>query len=143
MQPVNSTDQARHQQPSTTVSGATPEYLDPEIVCKGSAPVASEARVVEKPPSKVKRRTSSFTATDIGREKNRLAASKCRRKKKVEERQLEERRRMLQIQNTILQDSAEALRSEVLMLKHEILRHGSCNFPPINSYIAGAAARVG
>ena len=68
---------------------------------------------------------------------------KVEKKKKVEERQLEQRRRMLQVQNTILQDSAEALRSEVLMLKHEILRHGRCNFPPINSYIAGAAARVG
>lgn len=140
---AHSTDQARQQQPATTASGATPEYLDPEIVCEDSAPVASQPGGVEKPSSRRNRRTSSGMSTDIGREKNRLAASKCRKKKKVEERQLEERRRMLQVQNTILQDSADALRSEVLMLKHEILRHSSCNFPPINSYIAGAAARVG
>ncbi|KAK8055102.1 hypothetical protein PG993_000329 [Apiospora rasikravindrae] len=82
-------------------------------------------------------------STDLSREKNRIAASKCRRKKKDEERVLEDRRRMLQVQNTILVDSAMSLRAEVLQLKHEILRHGTCDFQPINSYIATAAARVG
>lgn len=50
---------------------------------------------------------------------------------------------MLQVQNAILVDSATSLRAEVLSLKHEILRHGTCDFQPINSYIATAAARVG
>ncbi|KAK7937549.1 uncharacterized protein PG986_014417 [Apiospora aurea] len=86
---------------------------------------------------------SSGGSTDISREKNRIAASKCRRKKKDKENVLGERRRILHIQNAILMESAVSLRAEALSLKHEILRHGTCNFQPINSYIATAAARVG
>ncbi|KAI0137093.1 hypothetical protein BJ170DRAFT_43695 [Xylariales sp. AK1849] len=84
----------------------------------------------------------SVVPSEIGREKNRIAASKCRRKKKNEEAQLEERRRALQVQNAILSDLATALRNEVLMLKNEILRHGTCDFPPIQSYIETAASRI-
>ena len=42
----------------------------------------------------------------------------------------------------LLVDSAAALRSEVLSLKHDILSHGACDFPPIQSYIASAASRI-
>ncbi|KAH8196429.1 hypothetical protein TruAng_009416 [Truncatella angustata] len=81
-------------------------------------------------------------STDLSREKNRIAASKCRRKKKVEEQQLEERRRMLQVQHAILQDSAAQLRNEVLHLKNEILKHGTCDYPPIQNYIKQAASQL-
>ncbi|KAK9421589.1 hypothetical protein SUNI508_05519 [Seiridium unicorne] len=98
--------------------------------------------------SKKKRRSTSdsnsiaFPSSDLSREKNRVAASKCRRKKKAEEQQLEERRRMLQVQNAILQDSAAQLRNEVLHLKNEILKHGTCDYPPIQSYIKTAASQI-
>ncbi|KAK6854813.1 hypothetical protein PG995_009158 [Apiospora arundinis] len=68
---------------------------------------------------------SSGCSTDTKREKNRIAASKCRRKQKEEERIIEERCRMLQVQNRLFMDSVASLRSEVLSLKHETLRHGS------------------
>ncbi|KAH6646761.1 hypothetical protein BKA67DRAFT_663154 [Truncatella angustata] len=83
---------------------------------------------------------STILSNDLNRERNRIAASKCRRKKKVEETQLEERWRILQVQNVILQDSASQLRNEVFSLKNEILKHGTCEFPPIQSYIKAAAA---
>ncbi|KAH8675547.1 hypothetical protein BX600DRAFT_534999 [Xylariales sp. PMI_506] len=86
--------------------------------------------------------TSSATSSDITREKNRIAASKCRRKKKQEEQVLEERRRILQVQNAILNDSTVALRNEILTLKNEILRHGTCDFPPIQAYIQTAASQI-
>ncbi|KAI1873144.1 uncharacterized protein JN550_003397 [Neoarthrinium moseri] len=85
---------------------------------------------------------STHASSSVSREKNRIAASKCRRKKKVEEHQLEERRRMLAVQNSILSDSAAALRMEVLQLKNEVLRHGTCDFPPIQKYIETSAARL-
>ncbi|KAK8088391.1 hypothetical protein PG997_003352 [Apiospora hydei] len=106
-------------------------------------PSAAAAAAAKKPRRDRARSGSSGGSTDLSREKNRIAASKCRRKKKDEERILEDRRRMLQVQNAILVDSATSLRAEVLQLKHEILRHGTCDFQPINSYIATAAARVG
>lgn len=81
-------------------------------------------------------------SNETSKEKNRIAASKCRKKKKVEETQLEERRRSLQTENTMLQESAAALRNEVLFLKNEVLRHGTCDFAPIQNYIVSAAAQL-
>jgi hypothetical protein len=49
---------------------------------------------------------------------------------------------MLQVQNAILQDSAAQLRNEVLHLKNEVLRHGTCDYPPIQTYIKAAAAQL-
>ncbi|KAK8020081.1 hypothetical protein PG990_005219 [Apiospora arundinis] len=127
---------------SSTSESGTSENLEPIA----PTPVRRESTTQsagKKPRRDRGRSGSSGGSTDLSREKNRVAASKCRRKKKDEERVLEDRRRMLQVQNAILVDSATSLRAEVLSLKHEILRHGTCDFQPINSYIATAAARVG
>ncbi|KAI0127411.1 hypothetical protein BJ170DRAFT_371658 [Xylariales sp. AK1849] len=85
---------------------------------------------------------SSSKTSDSSREKNRIAASKCRKKKQADERELEERCRSLQTENLVLNDSAAALRSEVLTLKIEVLEHGRCEFPPIQSYIQLAASQI-
>ncbi|KAK8118370.1 uncharacterized protein PG998_002996 [Apiospora kogelbergensis] len=74
--------------------------------------------------------------------KNRIATSNCRRKKD-EERVLDGYRRILQAQYSILIDSTASLRAEILALKHEVLRHGNCDFQPINTHIAMVAVRVG
>jgi hypothetical protein len=76
------------------------------------------------------------------RERNRIAASKCRRKKRLEEKDMEEMRRSLELHNAILQDTASNLREEVLSLKNEILRHGTCDFPPIQNYVLAAASQI-
>ncbi|KAK6189215.1 phosphatidylinositol-4- kinase [Pestalotiopsis sp. IQ-011] len=81
-------------------------------------------------------------SSETSKEKNRIAASKCRKKKKVEEGHMEERRRSLQAENAMLQESAAALRDEVLFLKNEVLRHGTCDFAPIQNYIVSAAAQL-
>ncbi|KAK7924352.1 hypothetical protein PG985_006406 [Apiospora marii] len=125
---------------STSESGVS-ETLEP--IAPSPVRRESTSQPAKKPRRDRARSGSSGGSTDLSREKNRIAASKCRRKKKDEERVLEDRRRMLQVQNAILVDSATSLRAEVLSLKHEILRHGTCDFQPINSYIATAAARVG
>jgi hypothetical protein len=81
-------------------------------------------------------------STELAREKNRVAAKKCRRKKKVEERVLGERKKVLHVQNVILQEAADDLVNEVLMLKHEILRHATCGFGPLDTYISHAANNI-
>ena len=81
-------------------------------------------------------------ASEIRRRKNRLAATKCRRKKKAEERRLEDRKHMLHVQRSILQETAQVLAQEVFVLKNEVLRHASCNFAPLDNYISHAAGRV-
>ncbi|KAK8011865.1 carbohydrate esterase family 1 protein [Apiospora arundinis] len=127
-------------QTSKSGTGETLEPVAPSPVRRSS----STAQSVSKKPRRNRGRSgSSGGPTGISREKNRIAASKCRRKKKDEEHILEGRRRMLYAQNSILINSATSLRAEVLSLIHEILRHGTCDFQPINSYIATAATRVG
>ncbi|KAK8013456.1 hypothetical protein PG991_009049 [Apiospora marii] len=128
--------------PSISESGIS-ETLEPVASSPTGRP-SSTAHSASKKPRRARGQSgSSGGSTNISREKNRIAASKCRRKKKDEEHVLEERRRMLHIQNAILVESVASLRAEVLSLKHEVLRHGTCDFQPINSYIATAAARVG
>ncbi|KAK7924835.1 bZIP transcription factor [Apiospora marii] len=76
------------------------------------------------------------------REKNRLAASKCREKSKKYVDELRERERELAAQRASLSQHAASLREEVLWLKNEILRHGDCNCEFIQNYLATAARQI-
>lgn len=76
------------------------------------------------------------------RQRNRIAASKCRRKYKQQEDDLAKRERELATKHKVLSDSAMALKNEVFDLKYEILKHGSCNCSVIDDYIARAAREL-
>ncbi|KAI1373220.1 hypothetical protein F4677DRAFT_224576 [Hypoxylon crocopeplum] len=76
------------------------------------------------------------------RERNRVAAHKCRQKAKQSMGELQVRERELNQQNRMLREHAGSLRDEVLVLKNEILRHSSCDSDVIQSYIARAARGV-
>ncbi|OTB04570.1 hypothetical protein M426DRAFT_11459 [Hypoxylon sp. CI-4A] len=75
-------------------------------------------------------------------EKNRVAATKCRQKKKRETSKLQERERQLTAQRNGLKSMVDALRMEVLCLRHEILKHGMCECPVIQKYIAESARQI-
>ncbi|KAI0125965.1 hypothetical protein BJ170DRAFT_455655 [Xylariales sp. AK1849] len=79
---------------------------------------------------------------DRNREKNRLAASKCREKSKKFVDELRERERDLTNQRAKLTACAAALKDEVLMLKHEIFRHGNCKCDFIQNYLNNAAKQI-
>lgn len=68
-------------------------------------------------------------------ERNRVAASKCRMKKKEWTTDLEARARELQNENTRLHSFALQLRDEVLTLKGECLKHTDCNCARIRDYL--------
>ncbi|KAI1800423.1 hypothetical protein F4811DRAFT_564796 [Daldinia bambusicola] len=76
------------------------------------------------------------------RERNRVAAHKCRQKAKQSMSDLQTRERELSQQNRMLQEHAGILRDEILDLKNEILRHSSCDSDIIQNYIARAAREV-
>lgn len=80
--------------------------------------------------------------SQTNREKNRVAASKCRKKKKEEEKTLLERKEVVELQRKMLESTKKELEEEVLTLKTIILQHGNCNFPPIQNYIQTAASRI-
>jgi len=73
------------------------------------------------------------------RERNRLAAHKCRQKSKLNAEDLQQKERELAEQHRCLSEHVQFLRNEVLNLKNEVLRHGTCDCELISEYIARAA----
>ncbi|TRX97765.1 hypothetical protein FHL15_001520 [Xylaria flabelliformis] len=75
------------------------------------------------------------------REKNRVAARKCRQKTKQNVAGLRRREKELGQQNKVLVSCVRSLREEILDLKTEILKHSNCDNVIIQKYIANAARR--
>ncbi|KAL9096986.1 MAG: hypothetical protein Q9165_000950 [Trypethelium subeluteriae] len=75
-------------------------------------------------------------------ERNRVAASKCRQRKKDWMGGLEVRARDLQSQRATLSAYAASLRDEVLYLKDEMLRHQGCGCTKIQEYLNEQAEMV-
>ncbi|CAJ2501574.1 Uu.00g044270.m01.CDS01 [Anthostomella pinea] len=76
------------------------------------------------------------------RERNRVAAHKCRQKAKKSVSVLQERERQLHQQNQMLVENLGCLRDEILSPKNEILRHSDCDSELIQNYIAKAARNL-
>ena len=72
-------------------------------------------------------------------EKNRVAAHKCRQRKKEYIGTLETRAREFSAKNKALKENVAMLRDEVLSLKNEVLRHAGCGFWAVDEYLARCA----
>ena len=72
-------------------------------------------------------------------ERNRVAASKCRQKKKEWTQNLENRARELQKNNSQLRMVVESCRQEVVFLKGELLKHSQCECDSIQTFIKSGA----
>ncbi|PSN72569.1 hypothetical protein BS50DRAFT_617765 [Corynespora cassiicola Philippines] len=72
-------------------------------------------------------------------EKNRVAAHKCRLRKKEYINNLESRAREHSAKNKALKENVAMLREEVLGLKNEVLRHAGCGFWAVDEYLARCA----
>ncbi|KAL8710009.1 MAG: hypothetical protein Q9220_005280 [cf. Caloplaca sp. 1 TL-2023] len=73
-------------------------------------------------------------------ERNRIAASKCRQKKKEWTQNLESRARDLQKENNSLRIMAESMRDEMLFVKGEMLKHSTCGCEQIQEWVKDSAA---
>ncbi|GKZ61771.1 transcriptional regulator family: bZIP [Aspergillus niger] len=69
-------------------------------------------------------------------ERNRVAANKCRKKKKEHAKQLESRCETVSRENTLLESQVDHLRGEILNLKNELLRHSHCGDERIKCHLA-------
>lgn len=74
-------------------------------------------------------------------ERNRVAATKCRQKKKEWVSDLEETRFGLEGQNSHLQLEYSSLRNEITHIKSQLMEHASCSDPNINKWIENEAKR--
>ena len=75
-------------------------------------------------------------------EKNRVAAHKCRQRKKEYINSLEDRAREFSSKNKMLKESVAVLREEVLSLKNEVLLHAGCGFWAVDEYLARCAGNL-
>jgi len=75
-------------------------------------------------------------------ERNRLAASKCRQKTKEQTMQLESRFKEASEAREMLNAEISRLRSDVLGLKNEVLRHAQCGDEPIKLHLAQMAKQI-
>ncbi|KAK5662785.1 hypothetical protein OQA88_6193 [Cercophora sp. LCS_1] len=74
-------------------------------------------------------------------ERNRIAASKCREKKKQYVSDLEETKIGLETQHAHLQMEYNGLLGEVSGLKHHLMAHAKCNDPNIDRWLNNEARR--
>jgi hypothetical protein len=91
---------------------------------------------------KSSRRKSSTAASEDGDqrraallERNRIAASKCRERKKAHNAELEETSRTMGAENAFLKATEAALRHELLELKYKCLEHSNCDCVAIREYM--------
>ncbi|KAK7178396.1 bZIP transcription factor [Paraphaeosphaeria sporulosa] len=68
-------------------------------------------------------------------EKNRVAAHKCRQRKKEDTNKLEARFHMHSAKNEALKEKVAVLREEVIELKNEVLSHAECGFLAVDEYL--------
>jgi hypothetical protein len=114
-----------------------------------SAATESETAFPEKTskPSKSNSKSKSFDKDDPRREKylerNRRAASKCRSQKKARNQQLENLYHKQSAEHERLLSERDRMRSELLSLKDELLRHAQCKDPPLKLYIAQMVEEAG
>ncbi|TFA98895.1 Transcription factor atf21 [Trichoderma ghanense] len=74
-------------------------------------------------------------------ERNRIAASKCRQKKKEWVMELEETKSGMEIRHTNLRLEYLTLLDEVTRIKNQLMAHAACNDPNINFWIEKEALR--
>lgn len=75
-------------------------------------------------------------------ERNRVAASKCRQKKKEWTNSLEEKARDLQGQREMLLAYVSMLRNELLMLKCKCLEHSECDCVALRDYLKNTVSTL-
>lgn len=110
---------------------------------QSSEPTSTQAATASRQRKKTtRRRNLGLSATDGDSkrsqflERNRVAASKCRQKKKEWTSNLEKRARELQARKTSLALLVSSLREELLYLKGEALKHTTCDCTSIRNYLA-------
>ncbi|POG69718.1 hypothetical protein GLOIN_2v1623685 [Rhizophagus irregularis DAOM 181602=DAOM 197198] len=68
-------------------------------------------------------------------ERNRIAAAKCRQKKKQAQESLQQQASDLTQKNTTMHSLVNDLREEALKLKNQLLAHSTCNCNVIQEYV--------
>ncbi|PNP37035.1 hypothetical protein TGAMA5MH_11068 [Trichoderma gamsii] len=92
-----------------------------------------------KQAKKARRRRSETEKKENIKQRNRMAASKCRRKKKAKVDELKETKSSLEARNNDLHMEYQRLRQEIGQIKSDLIHHTECNDANINRWVEGEA----
>jgi hypothetical protein len=92
-----------------------------------------------KQAKKARRRRSEAEQKEQIKQRNRVAASKCRQKKKVKADELKEMKSSLEARNNDLHTEYQQLRQEIGQIKSDLIHHTECNDPNINQWVENEA----
>ncbi|KAL7625062.1 hypothetical protein AAE478_004276 [Parahypoxylon ruwenzoriense] len=137
-----------HSSRRTTISeGVHPNPDDDSQNISGSngfqppEPLTKRRRQRKQPAKHDAGREVEFTKRNRCLERNRVAATKCRQKKKEWVSDLEETKFGLESQNSHLQMEYSSLKNEITQIKSQLMEHASCNDPNIDKWIENEAKR--
>ena len=115
-----------------------------------AASAATISRVDAKTNTKSRRRTSTRSEPDASgsecqkalrvREKNRIAADKCRSRRRQEEDKLKSKHEDLEQEHCRLSGALSELMAETYVLKNMLMEHGSCDCRLIQDYLKESAS---
>lgn len=88
---------------------------------------------------KTRRRRSETEKKEQIKQRNRVAASKCRQKKKEKVDELKEIKQSLEARNHDLHAEYQRLRQEIGHVKSHLIHHTDCNDPNINRWVENEA----
>jgi hypothetical protein len=88
---------------------------------------------------KPRRRRSEAEKKEQIKQRNRVAASKCRQKKKEKVDELKDMKSSLEARNHDLHMEYQRLRQEIGQVKSDLIHHTECNDPNINRWVENEA----
>jgi hypothetical protein len=129
--------------PETSTNTNTNINSDINTNINASSPNAKRSAPKPTKSTKSKRGTrrsrSDSNKQELVKLRNRVAATKCRQKKKVNIDNLKEMQDMLQAQNDRLRAEFQQLRMEVGEIKNHLINHTGCNDANINRWVENEA----
>ncbi|KAI1870474.1 uncharacterized protein JN550_005402 [Neoarthrinium moseri] len=123
----------------TSISSAAASESPQDEEDSASTKVTHRKCGPERKRSRIEKGDEKMHSLELRRRRNRIAAVKFRQKSNAKMEDLVQRSRHLQSDNVILHSVVSELRSQLLEMKTEVLKHGGCDFPPIQKYIREAA----
>ncbi|KAM0521733.1 hypothetical protein ACHAPE_002293 [Trichoderma viride] len=129
--------------PETSTNTNTNMNSDINANINASSPNTTRSAPKPTKSTKSKRGTrrsrSDSNKQDLVKLRNRVAATKCRQKKKVNIDNLKEMQSLLQAQNDKLRAEFQQLRMEVGEIKNDLINHTGCNDANINRWVENEA----
>ncbi|CAN8095403.1 unnamed protein product [Discula destructiva] len=128
--------------PPTSLSPDRPDAapLHPDPLENSNVPRQPTKRKRNSEVSERGGETGDLAPDENRKAKNRVAATKCRLKKKAWQQQQEQIQEALREENEEMKRVLRELTEERLQLKNEVLKHSQCNDPTINRWLSKSAA---